>query len=387
VTQGSAPEGAPARLRIDLPTDEGARGYDILIGPALLAQAGAHIAPLLSRPRTVVVTDETVDSLHGGALRAALETAGIAQRTIVLPPGEGTKSFAQLEALTRDLLRGDGHTAGLERGDTLIALGGGVIGDLVGFAAAVTLRGIAFIQIPTTLLAQVDSSVGGKTGINLPEGKNLVGAFHQPRLVLADTGVLETLPRRELLAGYAEIYKYGLLGDAAFAAWLEQHGASVLAGPGPERAKAIETACRMKAAIVAEDEREAGKRALLNLGHTFAHALEAECGYTGALLHGEAVGIGMGLAFDLSAKLGLCPEDLGERVRAHLRALGAKAGLEDVPGGPLRAEALLGHMYKDKKVTAGALTFVLARGVGEAFTQRGVEDAAVLSLLKEKGAS
>ncbi len=349
---------APDSLRVEL----GARGYDILVGEGLLATAGAHIAPLAGGRRVFVVTDENVAEAHLATLERALEDAGVAYEALVLPPGEGTKDFGHLESLTDRLL-----AMNLERRSLLVAFGGGVIGDLVGFAAAILLRGIDFIQIPTTLLAQVDSSVGGKTGINAPHGKNLVGCFHQPRLVLADTGVLQTLPRRELLAGYAEVVKYGLIGDAEFFHWLEDHGLAIIEGDRPARRHAILKSCAAKAAIVAEDEREAGARALLNLGHTFGHALEAEIGYDDRLLHGEAVAIGLVMAFDLSASLELCPARDAAAVRRHLAAVGLPTDLEAVPGVAWSAPALLGHMSRDKKVKDGRVTFVLARGIGQAY--------------------
>jgi 3-dehydroquinate synthase len=300
---GSGTGGAviePDRLRLEL----GARSYDILIGRGLLANAGRHLKPVLRQPRAVVLTDRTVAELHLPSLTRALAATGIDCHPIVLPPGEQTKSFEQLEEVIDQLL-----AARIERGSTLVALGGGVIGDLAGFAASIVLRGIDFVQIPTTLLAQVDSSVGGKTGIDTRWGKNLVGSFHQPRLVLADIDALATLPRRQMLAGYAEVVKYGLINDAGFFAWLEDHGMGLIDGNEAARQQAVKISCAAKARIVGEDEREAGARALLNLGHTFAHALEAECGYSDELLHGEAVAIGLVMAFDLSARLGLCSPD------------------------------------------------------------------------------
>ncbi|MTJ81208.1 MAG: 3-dehydroquinate synthase [Telmatospirillum sp.] len=342
----------------------GDRSYDILIGPGLLAEAGARIAPLLGASgggRVFVVTDETLESLHLEALKDALDGAGIENHGVVLPAGEQTKSFVHLESLLDAML-----DAGCERGTTIVAFGGGVIGDLAGFAASVLLRGVPFIQIPSTLLAQVDSSVGGKTAINARQGKNLIGSFHQPRLVLADTGVLRTLPPRELKAGYAEVVKYGLIDDPAFFDWLEVHAPAVLAGHEGAVVRAVETSCRAKARIVAADERESGQRALLNLGHTFAHALEAEGGYGELLLHGEAVSIGLLLAFDLSVELGLCPAEDRDRLRRHLDLLGMPADLPPLPGG-WDADRLIAHFAKDKKVRDGRVTFVLARGIGQAF--------------------
>ena len=358
----------PERLSVDL----GRRSYEILVGDGLLAEAGRHIAPLVGKDRRlVVVSDRSVAALHLPALAAGLAAAGLDHRPVILPPGEATKDFAHLAELADAVLAG-----GAERGTLLVALGGGVIGDLTGLAASLLLRGLDFVQIPTTLLAQVDSSVGGKTGINTAQGKNLVGTFHQPRLVLADLAVLDTLPRRELLAGYAEVAKYGLLGDADFFAWLEQHGGALVAGDRSLRQQAVRRSCAAKAAIVASDEREAGRRALLNFGHTFGHAIETAEGF-GGLLHGEAVGVGLVLAFDLSARLGLCAPDDAARVRRHLAALGLPvappAGLD-----PRRLVALMAH---DKKVRDGRIVFVLARGIGRAFVARDVPLDAVVELL------
>lgn len=361
--------GAPAApaprdtLRVEL----GARGYDILVGSGLIGDAGAALRPLLRENRVFVVTDATVAPLHLPALEAALAGAGIAVETAVLPAGEQTKSFEHLAALADRLLE-----AGVERGSTLVALGGGVIGDLTGFAASIVLRGIDFVQIPTTLLAQVDSSVGGKTGINTRRGKNLVGSFHQPRLVLADIDTLATLPGRELLAGYAEVVKYGLLGDADFFAWLERNGQALLAGDPDLCRMAVTRSCAAKAAIVADDEREAGRRALLNLGHTFGHALEAECGYSDILLHGESVAIGMAMAFELSARLGLCPRADAARAVRHLAAVGLPTTPAAVARSAWNVERLIEHMHHDKKVSGGRIAFVLVRGIGQAFVTRDV---------------
>lgn len=369
-----------------VPIDLGARSYDVVIGQGLLDGAGDLMASVLAKPRAVIITDENVAGLHLGTLEAALKGAGIAHASIVLPPGEATKCFDQLESLVARLLE-----MKAERSTTLIAFGGGVIGDLAGFAAAVTLRGIDFVQIPTTLLAQVDSSVGGKTGINTSTGKNLVGAFHQPRLVLADTGVLDTLPPRELRAGYAEVVKYGLIGDADFFAWLETNGAAVLSGDPAARRHAIETSCRMKADIVARDEREGGVRALLNLGHTFGHAIEAEAGYGGAVLHGEGVALGMVLAFGLSGKLGLCTPDDTTRVRAHIDAAGLPSSLaaldQALEGKRMETGRLIAHMRQDKKVVDGRMTFVLARGIGEAFLTTDVSEDDLAAFLNDAGAA
>lgn len=348
-----------------------ARSYPIMIGPGLLNAAGEIITRRLPGAKCAIVTDENVADLHLSALERALAARGLpAGAAIILPPGEATKSFSQLATLCERLLE-----LGVERKDAVIAFGGGVIGDLAGFAASILRRGVALIQIPTTLLAQVDSSVGGKTGINTPQGKNLIGTFHQPRLVIADTDVLQTLPPRELRAGYAEIVKYGLIENAAFFEWLERHWHDVLNNEAAARAYAIEKSCQIKAAIVAQDEREAGRRGLLNLGHTFGHALEAWAGYSDRLLHGEAVAIGMVLAFKLSEKKGLCTPGLHARVAAHLRAAGLLCEIADlaVSGSSLpEPGALIGHMMQDKKVKGGRLTFVLTRGIGKAFLTQDV---------------
>ncbi|MCQ0092668.1 3-dehydroquinate synthase [Roseovarius sp. M141] len=354
------------------------RAYDVLVGPGLLARSGALIAPLLRRPRVAVVTDETVGGLHLEPLRKALETQGISMTALALPPGEATKCWAQLERTTEWLLE-----AQVERDDIVIALGGGVIGDLVGFAAAILRRGVRFVQIPTSLLAQVDSSVGGKTGINSPRGKNLIGAFHQPSLVLADIEMLQTMKNRDFLAGYGEVVKYGLLGDAAFFDWLEAHAPGMAAGDEAARIHAVAHSVAMKAAIVARDETEQGDRALLNLGHTFCHALEAATGYSDRLLHGEGVAIGCALAFELSARIGLCAQETPSRVRAHLSNMNMKVDLSDIKGDLPDAEGLLALMGQDKKVQDGHLRFILARGIGKAFITSDVPRAAVLSVLED----
>jgi 3-dehydroquinate synthase len=356
----------------------GDRAYDIHAGPGLLDQAGKLIKPLLASPRVFVVTDENVEALHLDRLKDALDAAKIENHGVVLPAGETTKDFAHLESLLDAML-----DARCERGTTILAFGGGVIGDLTGFAASVLLRGVPFIQIPTTLLSQVDSSVGGKTGINTRQGKNLVGSFYQPRLVLADIDVLDTLPERELKAGYAEVVKYGLIDDPEFFAWLEVNASGLLAGNKLLRQQAVLTSCAAKARVVAADERESGQRALLNLGHTFAHALEAEGGYGELFLHGEAVALGMVMAFDLSVRLGHCPAADAERLRAHLAALGLPVALPPLPGGSWDAERLLGHFAADKKVKDGKVTFVLARGIGQSFLCREVPPEAVLGLLQD----
>ncbi len=356
----------------------GERSYDIVIGSGILEHAGTSLGPLLAAPRVVIVTDTTVDELYRARLTRSLDAAGITWRTEVLPAGEATKDFHHLRGLCERIL-----AAGIDRSTTLVALGGGVIGDITGFAAGILLRGLDFVQVPTTLLAQVDSSVGGKTGINTPQGKNLVGLFHQPRLVLADTATLDTLDARQLRAGYAEMVKYGLIDDPAFFDWLEGNGAALLAGDAAARQRAIKTSCTAKARIVGLDEREAGVRALLNLGHTFGHALEAETGFGEALVHGEAVATGMALAFDLSVRLGLCEGTDAERVRAHLIAAGLPAGFAALPRRGWDADVLLDHMMRDKKVRDGKLTFVLAFGIGEAFIARDVPADTVLAALAD----
>ena len=370
---------ARARIRVEL----GARSYDIVIGAGAIDALEAIPRLWPRRGRVFVVTDTNVDRLHGAALRTVLARAGLAGEFAILPPGEGTKSFAELERLCETLL-----AKRLERADVVVAFGGGVVGDLAGFAAGVLLRGIDYIQVPTTLLAQVDSSVGGKTAIDSRHGKNLVGAFHQPRLVASDTALLDTLPRRERLAGYAEIAKYGLIGNAGFFAWLERAGPAVIDRAGPERTGAVCESCRAKAAIVGADEREAGDRALLNFGHTFGHALEAECGFDAALLHGEAVALGMAMAFDLSAALGLCDPAAGDRLRRHFAALGLPTSLRANTLAARRwpAARLVAHMHGDKKVREGKLTFILARGIGEAFVARDVPAEPVLATLRAHGA-
>lgn len=361
-------------VRVEL----GARSYDVRVGPGLLARAGAEMAPLLARRRVAVLTDATVAPLYLEGLRAALDQAGIDCAALALPAGEATKSWPHLARAVEWLLE-----QRIERGDLVVALGGGVIGDLAGFAAAILRRGVRFVQIPTTLLAQVDSSVGGKTGINTLQGKNLVGAFHQPSLVLADIDLLATLPARDFRAGYGEVVKYGLLGDAAFFEWLERHGPALAAGDAGLRAEAVRRSVAMKAGIVARDETEQGERALLNLGHTFGHALEAATGYSDRLLHGEAVAIGCQMAFDLSARLGLCAQEAPSRLAAHLAAIGIKSRLADVPGDLPGPEGLLALMAQDKKVVAGRMRLVLAQRIGAAFVTDAAPPEALLALLAE----
>lgn len=369
----------PATATEVVTVELGERRYPIHIGPNLLASAGSLIRPVLKRTKTAIVTDETVAGLHLETLRRSLANEGVEARVIAVPAGEKSKSFPTLEKVCDGLLE-----AGIERRDHVIALGGGVIGDLVGFASAILRRGVRFIQVPTTLLAQVDSSVGGKTGINVRLGKNLIGAFHQPDLVLADTTVLDTLPDREFRAGYAEVVKYGLLGDAPFFHWLDENHKAVRAVDGDARRHAVATCCRAKAEIVAEDELEMGRRALLNLGHTFGHALEAATGYSSRLIHGEGVAIGMAQAFRFSEKLGLCPQGTAERVETHLRDAGLPTRLGDIGGELPDAAGLVDFMRQDKKAQDGKLTFILVRGIGEAYVARNVDDRVVESFLAEE---
>lgn len=367
------------RICVDL----GARSYDIVIGEEVLDSAAALVRPLLDRPRTVIISDDNVLAAQGARLHAALQKDGIAFETIAVAPGEASKSFATLQKVLDRLIDLE-----VDRRDLVIAFGGGVIGDLAGFAAAILRRGCRFAQIPTSLLAQVDSAVGGKAGINVRQGKNLIGAFYQPEIVISDIGVLKTLPRRELVAGYAEIVKYGALGDAAFFAWLEKNGAALIAGDAAARIHAVRRSCEMKAAIVAADERETGARALLNLGHTFGHALETGLGYSGALLHGEAVAAGMGLAFDFSARLGICASADAARIKSHLRSAGLPADIADIPAAAtLSADTLLALMRQDKKVAAGELTLILARAIGKAYIHKGAPADAILAFLTEKSSS
>jgi 3-dehydroquinate synthase len=359
-------------LRVEL----GARGYDIHIGAGLIARAGEHLAPLAKGRRIVVVTDETVARLHRPVLERSLASARVPHRAVILPPGEATKDFSHFARLCEEILG-----IGIERQTLLVAFGGGVVGDITGFAAASLLRGLAYAQIPTTLLAQVDSSVGGKTAINSAYGKNLIGAFHQPVLVLADVATLATLPRRELHAGYAEVVKYGLVRDPAFFEWLERNGSKLLAGDPATLIHGVAESCAQKAAVVAADERESGERRLLNFGHTFGHALEAETGFGPELLHGEAVAAGMALAFDLSVRLGHTTVQTAHRVRRHLAGAGLPTGLGALSGKRPDPDRLLHHMRLDKKVSDGRLTFILAREIGDAFVARDVPDALVRDFL------
>lgn len=365
-----APDGG---VVVRVPLDD--RAYDVRIGPGLLGRAGALIAPLLHRPRVAIITDANVAELHLPALQAALDGAGIAHAALTLPAGEGTKNWAHLGDAVEWMI-----AQKVERRDIVIALGGGVIGDLVGFAAAILRRGVRFVQMPTTLLAQVDSSVGGKTGINSPQGKNLIGAFHQPSLVLADTEILTTLPDRDFRAGYGEVVKYGLLGDAAFFAWLEANGPNLRRDPAALQ-RAVAHSVAMKAGIVSRDETEQGERALLNLGHTFGHALESATGYSDRLLHGEGVAIGSALAFELSARMGLCAQEDPSRVAAHLDAMGMPKGLRDVPGDLPDDTALITLMGQDKKVIDGRLRLILSRGIGRAFVADDVAPDQIAAVL------
>jgi 3-dehydroquinate synthase len=360
-----------------VPVALGSRSYEVRIGPGLIARAGAEVGFLLKRKKAAIVTDDTVAAQHLHALTDALGAEGIVSTALTIPPGEASKGWQQYARVSEWLLEQK-----IERRDIVIAFGGGVVGDLVGFSAATLRRGVRFVQIPTTLLAQVDSSVGGKTGINTAQGKNLVGAFHQPSLVLADIGVLETLAPRDFLAGYGEVVKYGLLGDAAFFDWLEVNG-PLLAADADKRQYAVRRSVEMKAGIVSRDETEEGERALLNLGHTFCHALEKATGYSDRLLHGEGVAIGCALAFELSQRLGLCSQEAPSRVRAHLRAMGMKVDLSDIPGDLPGAEALVALMGQDKKVVDGKLRFILARGIGEAFVADDVPPGVVTDILAE----
>ncbi len=365
----------PTVVTVDL----GPRSYDILIGRDVLERAGSELARRMPGRRVTVVTDENVARYHLNTLAASLKAADIDSSTITVAPGEKSKSFETLATVVDGILG-----ARIERSDLVVAFGGGVVGDLAGFAAAIVRRGVRVVQIPTTLLAQVDSSVGGKTGINTGRGKNLVGAFHQPSLVLADAGVLDSLNPRIFNAGYAEVVKYGLLGDAAFFAWLEENWRAVLAG-WPERDEAIAVACRGKAATVAVDEHEqTGRRALLNLGHTFGHALEAATGYSDRLLHGEAVSIGTVLAFAFSARRGLVSPDDVKRVARHFADVGLPTRIADIPGPPMVADTLMEHIAQDKKVSRGQLTFILVNAIGSAFVAHDVPPAEVAELLAEQ---
>ncbi|MBY4632283.1 3-dehydroquinate synthase [Rhizobium croatiense] len=368
---------APAVQTVHVPLGE--RAYDILIGPGLIARAGAEIASRLKGRKAAVITDENVAPLYLEALVASLADAGIVSAAVVLPAGEKTKSFEHLMTACDKVLE-----ARVERNDYVIALGGGVIGDLSGFAAGIVRRGVRFVQVPTSLLSQVDSSVGGKTGINSRHGKNLIGVFHQPDLVLADTDVLNSLSEREFRAGYAEVAKYGLIDKPDFFAWLEANWKAVFAG-GAARIEAIATSCQAKADVVVADERENGQRALLNLGHTFGHALEAATAYDSRrLVHGEGVSIGMVLAHEFSARMNLASPDDARRVDRHLQAVGLPTRMSDIPGELPPAEALMDAIAQDKKVKGGKLTFILTRGIGQSFVADDVPASEVISFLREK---
>ena len=357
----------------------GARSYDIVIGRGVLASLGARIAALRPGARAVIVTDDNVARYHLEAAEAALRRGSVAASRVIVPAGEASKSYRVLEQVCEAIV-----ASRIERGDLVVALGGGVIGDLAGFAASVIRRGIDYVQVPTTMLADVDSSVGGKTAIDSAHGKNLIGAFHQPILVLADTALLDTLPNREFRAGYAELVKYGLLGDAAFFGWLEANWHDVFGGAAA-REHAIAVACRAKAAIVARDEREIGDRALLNLGHTFGHALEAACGFSDRLLHGEAIAAGMALAFEFSARRqGLIAMANAKRAIRHLAQVGLPTRIKDIPGPPPTVDQLMELIAQDKKVRRGMLTFILVRGIGAAFIEKGVDAREVRTFLSEK---
>jgi 3-dehydroquinate synthase len=354
--------------------------YDIVVGRGLLAELGARVAPLV-RGRTVIITDETVAALHGPAALASLQAAGVRARLLTIPPGETSKSFAELERVIDRLL-----AFGLDRRDLIIALGGGVVGDLAGLAAALYMRGIDVVQAPTTLLAQVDSSVGGKTAIDTPRGKNLVGAFHQPRLVVADIDMLATLPDRQLRSGWAEVLKHGLICDADFFDWLAGEGAVGAKGDPAALTRAVVRSVEIKSAIVSEDEKEAGRRALLNLGHTFGHAIEAELGFDeDALTHGEAVALGCAMAFRLSSMLGLCAAADAERVEAVIAAAGLPTRLEQA--GVFKSDRLLARMAGDKKAEGGRLTLILLRAIGDAFVDKAVDRAVLTRFLTSEGAT
>jgi 3-dehydroquinate synthase len=363
---------------IIVPVALGARAYDIVIGRGVLSSLGPRIKALRPGAKVAIVTDENVAKLHLAATEASLKAAGIESSAIIVPPGEGSKNYATFERVCEAVI-----AAKIERNDLIVALGGGVIGDLAGYCAASVRRGLDFVQVPTTLLSQVDSSVGGKTGINSKLGKNLIGAFHQPVLVIADTALLDTLSEREFRAGYAEVMKFGLLGDAAFFTWLESNWQDLFAG-GPAREHAIAICCRGKAGVVSRDERENGERALLNLGHTFGHAFEAGAGFSQRLLHGEAVALGCTMAFQFSARKGLSSAADATRVRAHLDAVGLPTQVKQVQGGVPGVDALMDLIGQDKKVKRGKLTFILVRGIGQAFVAGDVDPTDVRSFLAER---
>ena len=377
----TAPLRQPASGETIVPVALGDRAYDIVIGRDAIATLGSRIKALRPGARVAILTDDNVAATHLARVTDILKASGIESTPIVVKPGESSKGYATFETVCEAII-----AARIERSDLIVALGGGVIGDLAGFAAASVRRGLDFVQVPTSLLAQVDSSVGGKTGINSRQGKNLIGAFHQPILVIADTAVLDTLPAREFRAGYAEVAKYGLLGDADFFAWLETNWRDVFAG-GAAREHAIAVSCRAKAAIVARDERETGDRALLNLGHTFGHAFEAGAGFSQRLLHGEAVSLGCVLAYEFSERQGLVGGNSVARVRAHLADAGLPTKISDVQGGTPDVDRLMELIAQDKKVKRGKLTFILVRGVGQAFVANDVDPAAIRAFLADKRAS
>ena len=353
------------------------RAYDIAIGPHLIDRAGEALGPIVANRHIVIISDKNVAKLHLTRLKASFKSFARKVDHFAIIAGEASKSMTTLSHLLDDIL-----ALGVDRSVLLVAFGGGVVGDLAGFAAASLLRGVDFVQIPTSLLAQVDSSVGGKTGVNTAAGKNLIGAFYQPKAVLADTSLLTSLPERELRAGYAEVAKYGLLGDARFFGWLEENSSAVLALETDAIIYAIRKSCEAKARIVEADEREDGKRALLNLGHTFAHAFEAEAGYDGSLLHGEAVAAGLGLAFDLSVDLGICPADHASRCKTHLQTVGLPSGQSDLATGNISAHRLIEHMRHDKKMRNGKIHFILVRAIGEAFVSGDVPSDKLKALLE-----
>ena len=374
----TVPQRVSAPHETIVPVALGDRAYDIVIGRDAISTLGARIKALRPGAKVAVLTDENVKRAHLEHVASILTAAGIESTPIVVSPGEGSKNYATFETVCEAII-----AARIERNDLIVALGGGVIGDLGGFAAASVRRGLDFVQVPTSLLAQVDSSVGGKTGINSRQGKNLIGAFHQPILVIADTAVLDTLPEREFRAGYAEVVKYGLLGDADFFAWLETNWREVFSG-GAAREHAIAVSCRAKAGVVARDERETGERALLNLGHTFGHAFEAGAGYSQRLLHGEAVALGCVLAFEFSERQGLIGGNSVARVRAHLADIGLPTKVGEVQGGVPDVDRLMDLIAQDKKVKRGKLTFILARGVGQAYVANDVDPAAIRAFLADK---
>jgi len=367
---------------IVVPVSLGSRSYDIVIGRGAIATLGTRIAELRPRAKVFIVSDENVAAHAMAAAQAALKRAGAANSQLIVAPGEASKSFRVFEQVCEAIV-----DAQIERGDLIVALGGGVIGDLAGFAAAVVRRGLDYVQVPTTLLAQVDSSVGGKTAIDSRHGKNLIGAFHQPILVVADTELLDSLSEREFRAGYSELVKYGLLGDAAFFSWLEAHWRDIFGASSSRnsaREHAVAVACRAKAAIVGRDERETGERALLNLGHTFGHALEAACGFSDRLLHGEAIAIGMVLAFEFSVRRGLAPAGDAERVKRHFADVGLPTGPSTIPGPLPGLDRIMELIAQDKKVKRGMLTFILVRAVGSAVIETGVEEREVRAFLNEQ---